>query len=204
MRLDAPYKWALYWYNPPIIQMSNYRRPHVAGGTYFITQVTYQRQPWLCSEVARTALRAAIESVRQHYPFSIDAFVLLHDHFHCIWTLPPGDSDYSTRLRLIKGLVTKQCGNQLALPLVVSASRQKRRESNLWQRRFWEHLIRDEEDFARHCDYIHYNPVAHGLCRVPQEWQFSSLHRLMAMGVYEANWGMDERGVEVPSWDAGE
>jgi putative transposase len=65
-------------------------------------------------------------------------------------------------------------------------------------------LIRDEEDFARHCDYIHYNPVAHGLCRVPQEWQFSSLHRLMVTGVYEANWGMDERGVEVPSWDAGE
>jgi putative transposase len=99
---------------------------HIAGGTYFITQVTYQRQPCLCSEVARTALRVAIESVRQHYPFSIDAFVLLPDHFHCIWTLPPADSDYSTRLRLIKGLVTKQCGNQLALPLVVCASRQKR------------------------------------------------------------------------------
>jgi putative transposase len=184
--------------------MSNYRRPHIAGGTYFITQVTYQRQPWLCSELARTALRAAIESVRQQYPFSIDAFVLLHDHFHSIWTLPPGDSDYSTRLRLIKGFVTKQCGNQLALPLAVCASRQKRGERNLWQRRFWEHLIRDEEDFARHCDYIHYNPVAHGLCQVPQHWQFSSLHRLIAAGVYAPDWGMDGKNVEPPSWGAGE
>lgn len=75
--------------------MPNYRRPHIADGTYFITQVTYQRQPWLCCELARTALRVAIESVRQEYPFSIDAFVLLHDHFHCIWTWPPGDSRYS-------------------------------------------------------------------------------------------------------------
>ena len=130
--------------------------------------------------------------------------MLLHDHFHCIWRLPPGDSDYSTRLRLIKGFVTKQCGNHLTLPSVVLASRQKRGERHLWQRRFWEHLIRDEEDFARHCDYIHYNRVAHGLCRVPQDWQFSSLHRLIAMGVYEANWGMDEQVVEVRSLGAGE
>ena len=93
--------------------MPHYRRPHIAGGSYFITQVTHQRQPWLCSEVGRTAFRAAIESVRQQYPFSIDAFVLLPDHFHCIWTLPPADSDYSTRLRLIKGLVTKQYGISL-------------------------------------------------------------------------------------------
>ncbi|MBW4546731.1 MAG: transposase [Symplocastrum torsivum CPER-KK1] len=184
--------------------MPNYRRAYIAGGTYFITQVTYQRQPWLCSKITRTALRTAIETVRQQYPFSIDAFVLLPDHFHCIWTLPSGDSDYSTRLRLIKGYVTKQCGNHLDLPPVVSASRQKRGEQNLWQRRFWEHVIRDEDDFTQHCDYIHYNPVAHGLCQVPQQWEFSSLHRLIVEGMYTADWGMDGKGVEPLSWDGGE
>lgn len=184
--------------------MPNYRRAHIAGGTYFITQVTYQRYPWLCFKPARTALRAAIETVRQHYPFAIDAFVLLPDHFHCLWTLPAGDSNYSTRLRLIKGYVTKQCRNQFDLPSGISASRQKRGERNFWQRRFWEHLIRDEADFMRHCDYIHYNPVAHGLCQVPQKWQFSSLHRLIAAGVYAADWGTDGKGVKSPSCGVGE
>ncbi|MFE1743902.1 transposase [Coleofasciculus sp. H7-2] len=108
------------------------------------------------------------------------------------------------RLRLIKGFVIKQCGNQLALPLAVCASRQKRGERNLWQRRFWEHLIRDEEDFTRHCDYIHYNSVAHGLCQVPQHWQFYSLYRLIAAEVYAPDWGINGTSVEPPSWGAGE
>ncbi|MBD2066458.1 transposase [Leptolyngbya sp. FACHB-671] len=100
--------------------------------------------------------------------------MLLPDHFHCLLTLSTGDSDYSTRLRLIKGSVTRQCGDRFDLPSGVSASRQKRGKRN-WQQRFWEHLIRDEANFTRHCDYIHCNSVAHGLCWVPQEWQFSSL-----------------------------
>ncbi len=95
----------------------------------------------------------------------------------------------STRLRLVKTYVTRHYGSTLGLNLEVSASRTKRKERNLWQRRFWEHLIRDEADFAQHCDYIHYNPVRHDLCQVPQAWQFSSVHRFIAQGVYPLNWG---------------
>ena len=154
--------------------MSNYRRPHVSGGTYFITQVSYQREPWLCRDVGRKALREAIESVRKKYPFSIDAFVLLPEHFHCLLTLPSGDHNLSVRLRLIKSYVTKHYKQVLGSDRSVSLSRQKRGESNLWQRRFWEHLIRSDRDFALHCDYIHYHPVRHKLCTFPQDSQFSS------------------------------
>ena len=121
--------------------MPNYKRMNFNGGTYFITQITYQREPWLCCEIGRKALREAIQKVRIKYPFTIDAFVLLPDHFHCLWTLPQGDGDLSTRLRLVKTFVTKNYSKQLDIVREISASRQKRKESNLWQRRFWEHLI---------------------------------------------------------------
>jgi putative transposase len=172
--------------------MPNYRRLTVAGGTYFITQVTYQRGAWLCSDIGRKALREAIAKVRENYPFDINAFVLLPDHFHCLLTLPDNDKDFSVRLRLIKTYVTKYYGEQLGVDRVVSLSRQKRKESNLWQRLFWEHLIRDERDYALHCDYIHYNPVKHGLCLKPQDCPFSSIHRFIAEGVYPSDWGMIE------------
>ncbi|MDY6781187.1 MAG: transposase [Cyanobacteriota bacterium] len=171
--------------------MPNYRRVKITGGTYFFTQVTYQRYPWLHHSLARHTLRTAIEKVRQKYPFTIDAFVLLPDHFHCILTLPDEDSDYATRLRLIKTFVTKNCKDELKLEMEITDARQKRKESNFWQRRYWEHTIRDEEDFVNHCDYIHYNPVKHGLCKMPQHWQFSSIHRFIAQGVYSENWGRD-------------
>ena len=132
--------------------MPNYRRLTIAGGTYFFTQVTHQRQSWLCTDLARATLRSAITQARQTYPFTIEALVLLPNHLHCIWTLPEGDSDYATRWRLIKTYVTKQAASQLIQTKIVSASRQKRREGVLWQRRFWEHLIRDETDFSHHCD----------------------------------------------------
>ena len=100
--------------------------------------------------------------------------------------------ELSTRVRLMKTFVTKHYGEQLAIARDISASRQKRKESNLWQRRFWEHLIRDERDFAQHCDYIHYNPVGHKLCQSPQDWKFSSIHRFIAQGIYPPNWGVDK------------
>jgi len=174
--------------------MPDYRRYTVAGGTYFFTQVTYKREKWLCSEIARTTLRLAINHVREKYPFSIDAMVLLPDHLHCIWTLPQEDSDYSTRWRLIKTFVTKYCGKQLGLDGQISVSRQKQQESNLWQRRFWEHKIRDGIDLAAHCNYIHYNPVKHGLCADPHQWEFSSFHRFVSQGIYQGSWG----GYEIP------
>ena len=172
--------------------MSQYRRLIVPGGTFFFTQVTYQRRHWLCQDIARKTLREAILQVQRKYPFTIDAFVLLPNHFHCLWTLPTGDKDYATRMRLIKTYVTKHCGQQLNLTATVSDSRRKRKESNLWQRRFWEHLIRDEEDYNRHLDYIHYNPVKHGLCLAAKDWQYSSFHRYVTQGVYPFNWGIKE------------
>lgn len=169
--------------------MPNYRRYTLAGATYFITQVTYQRQPWLCRDIARHALRTAINKTRQNHPFKIDAFVLLPDHFHCLLTLPQHENDLSTRLRLIKTYVTRDYGDDLGCKSERSLSRIQRKEGNLWQRRFWEHLIRDEADFAQHCDYIHYNPVHHHLCQLPTEWQFSSVHRFMHEGSYPLDWG---------------
>jgi putative transposase len=168
--------------------MSNYRRLYVNGGTYFITQVTYQRQPWLCSEIGRLALREAIQHVRQQHALEIDAIVLLPDHFHALLTLPADDSNFSLRMRLIKRYVTKYYGGKLEIDIGISASRIAWKEHNLWQRRFWKHLIRDETDFANHCDYIHYNPVRHGLCDRPQGWIFSSIHRFIRSGIYPLNW----------------
>jgi putative transposase len=182
--------------------MSNYRRPYINGGTYFITQVTHQRHPWLCSEIGRIALRSAIQHVRQQYPFEIKAFVLLPDHFHTIWTLPENDLNFSLRMRLIKRFVTKYYGAKLAIDIDISESRTKRKESNLWQRRFWEHLIRDDLDFANHCDYIHYNPTKHGLSSSPQKWAFSSIHRFVRSGIYPIDWGESgEVNLDSAVWD---
>lgn len=172
--------------------MPVYRRYTLAGGTYFFTGVTYKRQKWLCTEIGRNTLRLAINHVRKKYPFAIDAMVLLPDHLHCIWTLPIEDSDYSKRWRLIKTFVTKHCAEKLALEAQISPSRQKQKESNLWQRRFWEHTIKDEIDFAAHCDYIHYNPVKHGLCATAKEWEYSSFHRFVSQGIYPENWGSEQ------------
>ncbi|MDJ0706970.1 MAG: transposase [Leptolyngbyaceae cyanobacterium MO_188.B28] len=171
--------------------MPNYRRPRIPGGSYFVTQVTYKREPWLCSVIGRKALREAIAHIRIKYPFSIEAFVLLPEHFHGVWTLPPRDQNFSVRLRLIKTYVTKRYGQTLGINRAVSRSCQKRGAGNLWQRRCWEHLIRDQRDFALHCDYIHYNPVRHGLCGTSHDWPFSSIHRFMDEGIYPLNWGWE-------------
>lgn len=182
--------------------MTNYRRIKIKGGTYFFTQVTHERQPWLCQETGRSLLRSAIIKVRKKYPFAINAIVLLPDHLHCIWTLPPNDSDYSTRWRLIKSEVTKQGRSQLELQGEISESRIKRGEHNLWQRRFWEHWIRNETDFKHHFDYIHYNPVKHGLCNRASEWKYSSFHRYLVQGVYSIDWGISRETISsIEVWD---
>ena len=122
------------------------------------------------------------------FAFSIE----LNRFLHNINSLNPTYEGDRPRLRLIKTFVTKHYGEKLGIARDISASRQKRKERNLWQLRFWEHLIRDERDFAQHCDYIHYNPVRHGLCETPQDWQFSSIHRFIAQGIYPPNWGVNE------------
>ena len=174
--------------------MPNYRRAHTPGATWFFTLVTHQRQSFLCDAPVRAALREAIIRVRTTHPFIIDGWVLLPDHLHCIWTLPPGDAAFPARWGMIKRHVSKSCPF-LRDDCRLNTSRQNRHESSLWQRRFWEHLIRDEDDYARHMDYLHYNPVKHGLVAAAGEWPHSTFHRLVEHGVYEASWGMatDER-----------
>lgn len=169
--------------------MSTYRRAKTTGGTYFFTVVTYRRQPILCDDHVRTALREAIHTTRAVCPFTIDGWVLLPDHLHCLWTLPPDDADFGKRWAMIKQFVTKRCGPTLLRDEWLNDSKRRRNESTLWQRRFWEHLIRDEMDYVQHMDYLHYNPVKHGLVRSVQDWQFSTFHRYVKEGVYSEDWG---------------
>ena len=156
--------------------MPDYRRACVPGGTYFFTVATYRRQPVLTEETLRMGLRVGIERARRTLPFTIDAWVLLPDHLHCTWTLPPQDSDFAERWSLIKRHTSRSCtgcGNES-----LSRSRQRRKESGLWQRRFLEHLIRDEVDFSQHVEYIHWNPVKHGYVRSVADWPYSTFHRI--------------------------
>jgi putative transposase len=169
--------------------MSHYRRSTTPGTTYFFSVVTFRRQTILCDEPIRSALRNAINEVRTQRPFAIDAWVLLPDHLHCLWTLPPDDADFATRWSLVKRQVSVACGEGYRQKAWLTASKKKHRESTLWQRRYWEHQIRNEADYARHVDYIHYNPVKHGLCRMPQEWPYSTFHRYVATGMLPADWG---------------
>ncbi len=172
--------------------MPDYRRARVPGGTFFFTVVTYQRRPLLLHEPVRYALRLAVRETRTRLPFHIDAWVLLPDHLHCVWTLPPGEENYSLRWSLIKQSVSKQCAAAYQDGISLSRSRQNRHEASLWQRRFWEHQIRDEADFARYVDYIHWNPVKHQLVPQAAAWPYTTFHRYVREGVYPADWGMAE------------
>lgn len=179
--------------------MSNICRVPDSGETYFFTLVTRDRIPWLCHDLARTALRAAIFHVRQKYPFKMDACVLLPNHLHCIWTLPAGDRDYAIRWKLIKSYVTRRCGKDLMLDTNFSQTHQV---GNLWQPRFLEHSLQGEHDFIQHCDYIHYNPVRHGLCTHPQEWEFSSIHRFVEQGIHHRDWNQPATAIAgLNIWD---
>lgn len=162
--------------------MSNYHRTHLAGGCYFFTVVTLNRTPIFINEERVEVLRQAIRKVMVARPFEIDAMVILPEHLHCIWRLPEGEADYSSRWREIKKSASRQ----------ISTATNARHERNVWQRRFWEHTIRDEEDWRKHMDYIHYNPVKHGLVSSPGEWPWSSFSRAVDKGWYEGSWGRNE------------
>ncbi|WP_454165192.1 REP-associated tyrosine transposase [Massilia sp. SYSU DXS3249] len=153
--------------------MSRFRRP-ITGSTFFFTLVAWRRRPMLCDDVIRNALRDAIHAVRARRPFAIDAWVQLPDHFHCIWTLPADDCDFSQRWREIKHHVSYVCRDQYSDTAPMSSCMKRRGESSIWQRRFWEHTIRDERDFERHVDYIHINPVRHGYVPHASLWPYSS------------------------------
>lgn len=168
--------------------MPNYRRAYIKGGTYFFTVVTYNRNKILCTEANQKNLEASIDETCEEYPFVIDAWVLLPGHIHCIWTLPPVDNDFSIRWKLIKSGFTKRLTRSIN-ETAISESRIKRGEQAVWQRRFWEHLIRDEKDFEKHYHYIHYNPVKHGYVKAPKDWQFSTFHKFVKRGIYDVAWG---------------
>jgi len=173
--------------------MSRYRRVAAAGGCFFFTVVTERRRRFLTDEASRRWLREAIEVTRVDHPFAIDAWVLLPDHLHCIWTLPHGDSDFSTRWRLIKRRFSQRAKPLLQRDDWLSRSKRKHREATIWQRRFWEHRIRDDRDYQAHMDYIHFNPVKHGLVTRVSDWPFSSFHRHVAAGVYPPDWAAEPR-----------
>ena len=166
--------------------MPRYRRS-LTGTTCFFTVVALRRRPILCDDAIRIALRDAIERVRTRLPFVTDAMVLMPDHLHCIWTLPDGDTDFSSRWSQIKHHVSYTCGQ--LYPMTLSTSRQHRGAASIWQRRFWEHQIRDELDLERHVDYIHFNPVKHGFVAAASERPYSTFGRFVRAGLYPADWG---------------
>jgi len=164
--------------------MPSYRRNRVTGATYFFTVNLADRRAALLVDNI-DLLRAAFRNVRQRHPFAIDAIVVLPDHLHAVWTLPEEDDDFAARWNLIKGAFSR--GMPRGEP--ASASRSSRRERGIWQRRYWEHTIRDDDDFACHVDYIHFNPVKHGYVEHVADWPFSSFHRFVRRGLYPADWG---------------
>jgi putative transposase len=168
--------------------MPEYRRAFVPGGTFFFTLVTHDRQPSLASPEAVGLLRSAIATVQHDQPFTFDAGVVLPDHTHWLWTLPPGDADFSKRIGRIKALFTKSLD---ARPAAV------------WQPRFWEHVVRDEADRNRLLDYIHFNPVKHGHAACPHGWAHSSFHRYVREGFYDPDWCCccDGRVARPPDFD---
>jgi putative transposase len=173
--------------------MPNYRRAHEGGTTYFFTVVTYFRQPLLLQpdvlDALRDALRDAFRNVRQARPFKLDAVVILPDHLHSIWTLPPGDSDFGARWGMIKRHVSKTVSRPDAPPM--SSSMTARKEKGFWQRRFWEHLIRNDDDYARHMDYIHFIPVKYGYVKRPADWMHSSFRKCVERGIYPMDWACE-------------
>jgi len=163
--------------------MPNYRRAFVPGGCWFFTVNLLERRKTLLVDRIDD-LREAVEKTRHRYPFVIDAVVVLPDHLHAVWTLPPGDADFSLRWRLIKSRFAR------ALPRHerVSDIRKARGERGIWQRRFWEHLIRDEADYARHVEYCYINPVKHGHVTRVSDWPHSSFHRDVRAGIVPLDW----------------
>lgn len=183
--------------------MPNYRRIRIPGISYFFTVVTYKRRKILVIPQSRQILRAVINEVRQLQPFTICGWVLLPDHIHCIWTLPENDCNYSKRWGMIKAGFSKRAKNLFHRNEWMTDSKRKYREATTWQRRFWEHMIRDEDDFRKHMDYLHFNPVKHGLVKRVKDWPYSTFHRFVKNGFYPPDWGGDELG-EIADTDFGE
>jgi putative transposase len=170
--------------------MPQYRRAKIDGSLFFFTVVLAERSSdLLVGEIDR--LRDSYRKVRQRRPFETIAICVLPDHIHAIWALPTGDSDFSTRWSLIKSGFSRGLDSRSR-----SASKVAKREKGIWQRRYWEHAIRDDADLERHVDYIHFNPVKHGHVTCVADWPHSSFHRYVERGLLAADWGGDARDIE--------
>lgn len=171
--------------------MPNYRRWMIPGETFFFTVVTFKRRKIFVSQRVATILGQAFRTVRRDAPFRTIAMVVLPEHLHCIWSLPPGDADFSTRWKRIKREFTVQYRREIDPDpdAGVSPHRRARGERGVWQRRFWEHVVEDQHELEILCDYIHYNPVKHGHASSPAEWPWSTFEKFVAGGDYPPDWG---------------
>ena len=166
--------------------MVRYRRSTIEGGVYFFTLTLKDRR----SDILRVHIsdfKRCYNKVKTQYPFKNLAYVVLPDHLHCIWQLPSGDANYSLRWREIKKGFTR-----VLLKKGIPLKRNKHGEYNLWQRRYWEHTIRDEKDLENHVNYIHYNPVKHGLVQQVKDWSHSSFPHYVKRGMLKENWAVSE------------
>ncbi len=168
--------------------MRYYKRAIVAGATFFFTLNLQNRKSNLLTQYI-DKLCFSFKTVQNNHPFKIDAIVIMPDHLHLIMTLPVEDRDYSKRLSLIKGTFSRQIEAFEA----ISSSRQKKHERGIWQRRFWEHCIRNEVDYEQHVNYIHFNPVKHHYVSSPSQWPYSSIHRFIQMGILPADWACNSK-----------
>lgn len=175
--------------------MPNYLRYRIKGGCYFFTVNLLERNNTVLVDCI-DLLRQSVRLCKQKRPFHINAWVVLPEHMHCIWTLPDNDDDFSARWKMIKTAFSKGMPNIERR----SKTRIKRGERGIWQRRFWEHVIRGERDYAMHMDYIHFNPVKHGWVNRVIDWPYSSFHRYLKNGTYAADWA----GGQLDDLEAGE
>jgi putative transposase len=168
--------------------MSWYRRSYVPGGTSFFTVATYRRREMLVDPLARRCLRDSFETIKRKWPFEIVAIVLLPDHLHAVWTLPTDDDKYSLRWRRIKEEFTREFLAAGGAEAPQTASRIRHAYRGVWQKRFWEHTCRDEDDLKRCVDYVHWNAKKHGLAESVVDWPWSSFHRFVKLGEYPSDW----------------
>jgi REP-associated tyrosine transposase len=168
--------------------MTDYRRAYIPGASWFFTVNLAERKNNRLLIDQIDLLRRSFKYTQQRYSFRMDAVVNLPDHIHCIWTLPPEDADFSVRWNMLKGYFSRNIEKTER----ISASRKSRRERGIWQRRFWEHLLRNQTDVNSHVDYIHWNPVKHGWVKNVRDWPHSRFHRYVEQGVYSDSWGSGE------------